>query len=52
MMRRAQPCTDTRSVTVRVPDCALADALTKIVMASGDAHPRCITEFGAPAFII
>lgn len=40
------------SVTVRAPTCAVADALTKVVMASGDAHHPCISQFGAAAFII
>lgn len=44
--------TDAHSVTVRAPRCALADALTKVVMASGDACHPCIVGFGASAFII
>jgi thiamine biosynthesis lipoprotein len=40
------------SVTVRAPTCAVADALTKVVMASGDAHHPCISQFDAAAFII
>ncbi|WP_426175331.1 FAD:protein FMN transferase [Massilia sp. TWR1-2-2] len=50
--RDGQPRTDRRSVTVRAPSCALADALTKVVMASGDAYHPCIAGFGASAFII
>ena len=50
--RDGQARTDARSVTVRAPNCALADALTKVVMASGDAHHPCIAEFDAFAFII
>lgn len=40
------------SVTVRAPTCAVADALTKVVMASGDARHPCISQFDAAAFII
>lgn len=40
------------SVSVRAQNCALADALTKVVMASGDANHPCIAEFDAAAFII
>lgn len=50
--RDGQPRTDARSITVCAPSCALADALTKVVMASGDAHHPCIAEFNATAFII
>lgn len=50
--RDGQPRTDARSITVCAPICALADALTKVVMASGDAHHPCLAEFDASAFII
>lgn len=40
------------SVTVRAPTCAVADALTKVVMASGDMRHPCISQFDAAAFII
>jgi thiamine biosynthesis lipoprotein len=40
------------SVTVRAPSCAVADALTKVVMASGDTRHPCISQFDAAAFII
>ena len=50
--RDGRPRTDGRSYTVRAPMCALADALTKVVMASGDAHHPCLAEFGASALII
>lgn len=43
---------DARSVTVIAPCCALADALTKVVMASGDASHPCLSRYGASAFII
>lgn len=43
---------DPVSVTVRAPGCAVADALTKVVMASGDINHPCIAGFDAAAFII
>ncbi len=50
--RSGQPITATVSVSVRAPSCAVADALTKVVMASGDAGHPCLRTFGAAAFII
>ena len=50
--RNGQAASVARSVTVRAPTCAVADALTKIVMATGDAQHPCLTEFDAAAFII
>ncbi len=40
------------SVSVRAPCCALADALTKVVAASGDPRHAALAAFGAHAFII
>lgn len=40
------------SVTVIAPRCAVADALTKVVMASGDARHPSLARFGGDAFII
>ena len=40
------------SVSVRAPLCATADALTKVVLGSGDARHPALAEFGASAFII
>ncbi|MES2073678.1 MAG: FAD:protein FMN transferase [Pseudomonadota bacterium] len=43
---------DAVSVSVWAPQCMLADALTKVVMASGDAQHGCLAQFGAHALII
>ncbi len=43
---------DKVSVSVVAPQCILADALTKVVMASADADHACLTQFDAQAFII
>lgn len=40
------------SVTVQAGRCAVADALTKVVLASGDAGHPALAAFGATAFII
>ena len=40
------------SASVRAPTCMLADALTKLVMASGDALHPALARFGATATII
>jgi thiamine biosynthesis lipoprotein len=40
------------SVSVSAPTCMLADALTKIVMATGDAAHPLLARFGAQAFIL
>lgn len=40
------------SVSVRAPSCALADALTKVVMASGDAYHPSLAGFDAASVII
>lgn len=50
--RSGQPVAAAASVSVRAPSCAAADALTKVVMASGDADHPCLRAFGAAAFII
>lgn len=50
--RSGRPLDGTASVSVRAPGCAVADALTKVVMASGDADHPCLRAFGAAAFII
>ena len=50
--KNGQAITAGLSVSVRAPCCMLADALTKVVMASADpAHPA-LSQFGATAFII
>lgn len=40
------------SASVRAPSCMLADALTKLVMASADPRHPALEQFGAAAFII
>jgi thiamine biosynthesis lipoprotein len=50
--RNGRPLAAARSVTVRAPSCALADALTKVVMATGDPRHPCIPAHGADAFIL
>ncbi|MET3132580.1 thiamine biosynthesis lipoprotein [Oxalobacteraceae bacterium GrIS 1.11] len=50
--RDGRPVAGAASVSVRAPSCALADALTKVVLASGDVHHRALAESGAAAFII
>ncbi|MDL2353734.1 MAG: FAD:protein FMN transferase [Pseudomonadota bacterium] len=50
--RSGHPVVAAVSVSVRAPSCAVADALTKVVMASGNAGHPCLRTFGAAAFII
>jgi thiamine biosynthesis lipoprotein len=50
--RNAQALAGARSVTVRAASCAVADALTKVVMATGDARHPCLSAYGADAFIL
>ncbi|MBC7453284.1 MAG: FAD:protein FMN transferase [Massilia sp.] len=50
--RSGQAVLARRSVSVRAASCAVADALTKVVMVSGDAVHPCLEKFGAAAFII
>ncbi|MYM39418.1 FAD:protein FMN transferase [Duganella qianjiadongensis] len=40
------------SISVRAPSCVLADALTKVVMASADPHHPALTQWQATALII
>lgn len=47
-----QPCLGEFSVSVRASTCMLADALTKVVAASGDPQHPALARFGAAAFII
>lgn len=47
-----QPITAGFSASIRAPTCMLADALTKIVMASADSRHPVLEQFGAAAFII
>jgi thiamine biosynthesis lipoprotein len=41
-----------RSFTVVAPRCAIADALTKVLALSQDAHHPCMARFGAQALIL
>jgi FAD:protein FMN transferase len=50
--RDGTPLTAPRSASVRAPRCVLADALTKVVLASGDPEHAALAAFGASAFII
>ncbi len=47
-----QPVTAGFSASVRAPTCMLADALTKVVMASADARHPALDRYNAAAFII
>lgn len=46
------PIVDGRSASVQAATCMLADALTKVVMATGDAAHPLLARMGASAFII
>ncbi|MGJ7914789.1 FAD:protein FMN transferase [Massilia sp. LXY-6] len=49
--RDGRPLVSTSSASVRAASCAVADALTKVVLATGDcAHPA-LAAFGASAFL-
>jgi thiamine biosynthesis lipoprotein len=50
--RSGAALTGTRSVSVLAPRCALADALTKVVLASGDTRHPMLAAHDALAFII
>jgi thiamine biosynthesis lipoprotein len=50
--RNGEAVTSARSVTVQAADCLHADALTKVVMASGDAVHPLLAHHGAQAFIL
>ncbi len=50
--RSGEPLVTPASVSVRAPRCALADALTKVVLASGDARHPALAGMQASAFII
>jgi thiamine biosynthesis lipoprotein len=49
--RDGSPLVATRSASVRAPECALADALAKVVLATGDASHPALAAFGATAFL-
>ena len=50
--RNGQPVPTGRSASVQAPICMLADALTKVVMATNDATHPLLARFGATAFLI
>jgi thiamine biosynthesis lipoprotein len=50
--RRGVPMATAPSASVRAPACAIADALTKVVLATGDAEHPVLAAFGASAFIL
>lgn len=50
--RSGQPVRSRASISVRAPRCVLADALTKIVAASGNAGHPALAAFGASALIL
>lgn len=50
--RNGQPVSGQRSATVLAPTCMLADALTKVVIATADAAHPVLARFGATAFLI
>lgn len=50
--RNGAAITSAASATVMAPSCMMADALTKIVLASGDPTHPLLNRFGASAFII
>lgn len=50
--RSGQALRTRRSFTVVAPRCAIADALTKVLALSQDAHHPCLARFGAHALIL
>jgi thiamine biosynthesis lipoprotein len=50
--RVGEPLAFDRSASVRAPRCVLADALTKVVLATGDIHHPALAAFGASAFVL
>jgi thiamine biosynthesis lipoprotein len=50
--RSGNPLAAAGSVSVRAPSCAVADALTKVVLATGDTFHPALAAFGASAFMI
>lgn len=50
--RTGIPITRSISASVSAPTCMIADALTKIVIVSGDTHHFLLERFGAQAFMI
>jgi FAD:protein FMN transferase len=50
--RDGQTMAGAASASVTAPRCAMADALTKVVLATGQVNHRALAAFGASAFII
>lgn len=50
--RDGRPLVSSASASVRAPRCAVADALTKVVLATGDCTHPALAPFGATAFLI
>lgn len=48
----SRPVTARFSASVRAPSCMLADALTKVVMASAEPLHPALAQFGASAFVV
>jgi FAD:protein FMN transferase len=49
---RGQPVTGSLSVTVRAPECWLADALTKVVFNAPRRARHLLAQYGAEAFVV
>jgi thiamine biosynthesis lipoprotein len=50
--RVGEPLAFDRSASVRAPRCVLADALTKVVLATGDIYHPALAACGASAFVL
>jgi thiamine biosynthesis lipoprotein len=50
--RTGDPLTARRSASVCAPHCVVADALTKVVLATGDPRHPALAAFGASAFLL
>jgi FAD:protein FMN transferase len=50
--RDGKPIVSARSASVRAPRCVLADALTKVVLATGDVYHPALAALGATAFLL
>ncbi|MGZ5201008.1 MAG: FAD:protein FMN transferase [Telluria sp.] len=50
--RDGHPIVAERSASVRASRCVLADALTKVVLATGDVHHPALASCGATAFLV
>jgi FAD:protein FMN transferase len=50
--RDGRPIVGEQSASVRAPSCVLADALTKVVLATGDVYHPALAACGATAFLL